>query len=427
MQLPNKKYILSISGGNILTSLGGTEKVIITHQKMFKASGISYVYIYPVTKIIAGVQLYYYWGVVLDGEMVGIFETKALLSFLSCSENGDYLLMKVHIHHLRGILLDQLSEILNYIREADIFCYLHDYYLVCDSYTLKDSSDKYCGSGGPSQEKCENCAFWTLHGHAEERRKFILKYLDRMTFIAPSECPAEIIGDSIPEIRSRIRVIYHQKAIGEYKGNRESAPGEPLRVAFCGLPIRTKGWEDFLYAAKIATQRGAQVQFYHLGKKDKEYAHIINCPVGFQDGSKTMTEMLRELKVDCVILWSGWPETYSYVYYECFAANTFILANNLSGNIAKQVIKNGNGIVLSGREELADLLSDSDKLRNLVVDYRERRRYGPMELVENDEIIVLSMDDGITIEPMTYKKLGIKRKIVEKAYLQHLKNKCHGK
>ena len=140
-----------------------------------------------------------------------------------------------------------------------------------------------------------------------------------------------------------------------------------------------------------------------------------------------MTEMLRELKVDCVILWSGWPETYSYVYYECFAANTFILANNLSGNIAKQVIKNGNGIVLSGREELADLLSDSDKLRNLVVDYRERRRYGPMELVENDEIIVLSMDDGITIEPMTYKKLGTKRKIVEKAYLQHLKNKCHGK
>ena len=82
---------------------------------------------------------------------------------------------------------------------------------------------------------------------------------------------------------------------------------------------------------------------------------------------------------------------------------------------------------MSGREELADLLSDSDKLRNLVVDYRERRRYGPMELVENDEIIVLSMDDGITIEPMTYKKLGIKRKIVEKAYLEHLKNKCRGR
>ncbi|MBR2949802.1 MAG: hypothetical protein IKC46_08070 [Lachnospiraceae bacterium] len=427
MQLANKKYILSISGGNILTSLGGTEKVIITHQKMFNASGISYVYIYPVTKKIAGFQLYYYWGVVLDGAMVGIFETKALLSFLSCSENGEYFLMKVHIHHLRSILLDQLSEILDYIREAEIFFYLHDYYLVCDSYSLMDSSDKYCGFGVPSQEKCGDCALWKFHWHAEERRKFIQKYLNRMIFIAPSECPAEIIGDTIPEIRSRIRIIYHQKAIGEYTGNRDSVPGEPLRVAFCGLPIRIKGWEDFLYATEIATQRGANVQFYHLGKKDKEYVHIINCPVGFQNGRKTMTEMLRELKADCVILWSGWPETYSYVYYECFAANTFILANALSGNIAKQVIKNCNGIVLSGRDELVDLLSDSDKLWKLVKDYRARREYGPLELVENDEIIILSMDDGITIEPMDCKKLGIKRKIVEKAYLYHLKNKCCGK
>ncbi len=427
MQLANKKYILSISGGNILTSLGGTEKVIITHQKMFNASGISYVYVYPVSKKVAGFRLYHYWGVVIDGEPVGIFKTKGLLSFLSCSENGDYLLMKVHIHHFREIMLDQLSEILDYIREADVFCYLHDYYLVCDSYTLKDSSDKYCGFGVPSQEKCGNCAFWTLHEHAEKRRKFILKYLDRMVFIAPSECPAEIIGDSIPEIRNRIRVIYHQKAFGEYKENREPSPGEPLKVAFCGLPIRAKGWQDFLYAAEIATHRGAQVRFYHLGKKDKEYANIINIPVGFQNGSKTMTEMLRKLNVDCVILWSGWPETYSYVYYECFAANTFVLTNNLSGNIAKQVIKNGNGIVLSGREELADLISDSDKLRNLVEDYRGRREYGPLELMENDEIIVLSMNDGVTIEPVIFKELGIKRKLVEKAYLEHLKNKCRGR
>ena len=423
MQLANKKYILSISGGNILTSLGGTEKVIITHQKMFNESGISYVYIYPVTKKIAGVQLYYYWGVVLDGKMVGILETKALLSFLSSIGNGNSLLMKVHIHHLRGIMLDQLSEILDYVRDADIFFYLHDYYLICDSYTLMDSSDRCCGSGVPSQEKCENCAFWKFHGYTEERRKFVLKYLNRMNFIAPSECPAEIIGDSIPEIRSRIRIIYHQKAIGEYTGNLETAPGEPLRVAFCGLPIRVKGWDDFLYASEIATQRGAQVQFYHLGKKDKEYAHIINCPVGFQDGSKTMTKMLRELKIDCVILWSGCPETYSYVYYECYAANTFILANNLSGNIAKQVNKNCNGIVLSGRKELADLLSDSDKLRKLVDKYRNCRLYGPMELIENDQIIGLSMCEGISLQPITFKKFSIKRRIVEKAYLQHLNNK----
>ena len=423
MQLNNRKYILSISGGNILTSLGGTEKVILSHQKMFNAVGISYVYIYPVSKRIAGLELYDYWGVVIDGKMGGLFGTKQLLSFLSGSESADNLLLKIHIHHLRGIKLSGLSEILDYIHSAEIFFYLHDYYLICDSYTLKNSSDTYCGIGIPSQSKCINCTFWGLHKHAEERRRFLKKYLNRMTFIAPSECPAEIIGNSIPETKNKIRVIYHQKALGQYKENRKLVQ-EKLKIAFCGLPISSKGWEDFLHASQIVANKGTDIQFYHLGKKDKVYDYIINYPVGFQNGSKTMTEMLRELEIDCVILWSNWPETYSYVYFECFAANTFILANSLSGNIAKQVLKNGNGLVLEGREELTCILSDSQRLRKMVENYKFLGRCGPMELVENDEIIEMSMCDGVKINPMNFRRFGIKRKIVEKVYLQHLRNKC---
>lgn len=253
-----------------------------------------------------------------------------------------------------------------------------------------------------------------------------MKYLDRMTLIAPSECPAEIIGDSIPEIKNKIRVIYHQKALGLYKGNRKSIQGDKIKIAFCGLPISTKGWEDFLYTSQIAADKGADIQFYHLGKKDKEYDHIINYPVGFQNGNKTMTETLRELEMDCVILWSNSPETYSYVYFECFAANTFILANSLSGNVAKQVLKNGNGVVLKGRDELVSILSNPQKLRELVGNYKASGRYGPMELVENNEIIGLSVGDGMVIKSMNFNKLGIKRKLVEKAYLQHLNNKRSG-
>lgn len=45
-----RNFVLSISGGNILTSLGGTEKVIVSHQKMFNENNIAYVYLYPVQK-----------------------------------------------------------------------------------------------------------------------------------------------------------------------------------------------------------------------------------------------------------------------------------------------------------------------------------------------------------------------------------------
>ena len=163
MQLSNRKYILSISGGNIFTSLGGTEKVILSQQKMFNAVGISYVYIYPVSKKVSGLLLYNYWGVVVDGKMMGLFETKQLLSFLGTSEGANNRLLKIHIHHLRGIKLYELSEILDYIPKAEIFFYLHDYNLICDSNTLKDSSGTYCGIGIPSQTKCKNCLTDTFH------------------------------------------------------------------------------------------------------------------------------------------------------------------------------------------------------------------------------------------------------------------------
>lgn len=423
MQLKNKKYILSISGGNIITSLGGTEKVIISHQKLFNIANISYVYIFPVSKKIAGYELFYYWAVIIDGKIEGLFTTGELLSFISSPQDDSKLLLKIHIHHLRGIKLYELSEILDYIKTVDIFFYLHDYYLLCDQYTLKNTSGTYCGVGIPSQSKCKNCGFWKSNAHSEKRREFLFKYLDRITLIAPSECPAEIIGDSIPAIKNKVKVVYHQKALGQYAGNKRNLHRKTIKIAFCGLPIGVKGWEDFLYVSKLAVEKGADINFYHLGKKSEDYAHITNIPIGFQDGCKTMTEALRELEIDCVILWSNCPETYSYVYFECFAANAFVIANSNSGNIANQVLLNGNGIVLNSKEELLNFLLDSQRLKKLIYNYKTSQIYGPLELAENDEIVSLSVSDGVMIQPIKCKGIGIKKKIIEKLYLLHLKKK----
>ena len=86
-------------------------------------------------------------------------------------------------------------------------------------------------------------------------------------------------------------------------------------------------------------------------------------------------------------------------------------------------MKNKNGIVLEGKEELSCILSKPQKLRELVENYKYSGKCGPMELVENDAIIELSMCDGIKIKPMNFRRFSIKRKIVEKAYWQHLRNK----
>jgi hypothetical protein len=419
MQLQNKEFILSISGGNILTSLGGTEKVILSHQKMFNAANISYVYIYPISKKIARYELFYYWGVILDGKLEGVFSTDGLLSFLS---KGDYRLLSIHIHHLRGIKLGEISKLLDYICSANIFFYLHDYYLICDEYTLTNTSGSFCGIGVPSHTKCKNCEMLKLNDNSMKRREFVFNYLDRITFVAPSEYPAEIVGDSISKIKNKIKVIHHQKMEGFYKGNKNLISDRKLRIAFCGLPINTKGWEDYLYVVQNAVENKAEIQFYHLGKKSADNENIINYPVGFQEGTPKMTETLRELKIDCVILWSKVPETYSYVYYECYSANTFIISNSSSGNIAKQVLLNDNGIVLNTRDELVELLL-SNKITDQINKFKESDNNGPLNLIENDEIVRLSMNNGNSIKEFEFNKKSIKKYLVEKMYYKHMRKK----
>lgn len=422
MKLRNNKYILSISGGNILTSLGGTEKVIVAHRKMFNKMGISYVYIYPVYKNILNFELYFYWGLVIDGEYYGLLSTNELLSFLG--KNTDFLVLKIHIHHLRNIKLSELERILNHLLYVDIFFYLHDFYILCDEYTLRKSSGIFCGEGIPSMEKCSGCDVFRCKQNSDNRRLFLLKYLSRTTLIAPSECPAEIVRNSIPELKKRIRVVYHQKLVGEYKGNSTLIKDEKLKIAFCGLPIDIKGWDEFVNAAGVALENKSEIELYHLGKKSEVNLPIQNYQVGFQDGCKNMTEMLRELGIDCVVLWSKRPETYSYVYFECLAANVFILANINGGNIAKQVQLRHNGMVLNSEDELSDTLSNSNKLKEHINNYKKSKNYGPLELFENEEIVQLSTCKGTRVDDFKSYGISIKKTIIQRLYNRLLLQKC---
>ena len=44
-----------------------------------------------------------------------------------------------------------------------------------------------------------------------------------------------------------------------------------------------------------------------------------------------MLNALRQNNVDVAILWSLCKETYSYTYFECYAANVFVVTDENSG------------------------------------------------------------------------------------------------
>ena len=84
-----------------------------------------------------------------------------------------------------------------------------------------------------------------------------------------------------------------------------------------------------------------------------------------------MTKKLRENKIDVVLLLSKVPETYSYTYYESIAAGAFIISYDVSGNIADQTNRRGNGIVFSSKDDIVNYLNDMDRVITDINNFRE--------------------------------------------------------
>ena len=425
MHLNGRNLILSISGGNVFTSFGGTEKVIISHQHMFNANNIAYLYLYPVSKQWRNQELYRYWGMVFDGKFYGLYTTEQVVRIISNLISHDGGLLKIHIHHLKNVVMKELEHILDEFLDVEIFFYGHDYYLICEEYTLRNDEGKYCGEGLPCKQKCGDCNKYKFSHKAQQRRQLVDKYRDRMRLIVPSDAPAKIFRESIPDWSEKIQIVYHQRQEGVYMGNRTPIPEKTkIKVAFCGLPSEIKGWNSWIDAVDSAVAQHSNIEFYHMGKSTKKHAHVMNVSVGFKTNELTMTEALRQHNIDCVVLWSQCPETYSYVYYECLAANTFVITSRCSGNIAEQVKRNRTGIVLENDEQLRILLSDSSKLAQLINEMRENVPCGPSILVENEEIVQLSKGEGYRVSQITNKSKGtIKKHIIETLYIWSLKRK----
>lgn len=71
--------------------------------------------------------------------------------------------------------------------------------------------------------------------------------------------------------------------------------------------------------------------------------------------------------IDAVILWSTWPETYSFTVHESFAANCLVLTNKDSGNIAAKITGTSRGVVCDNEETLFTVLYDVSLVKTLIL------------------------------------------------------------
>lgn len=387
MILKNDRYVLAVSYHNYCTGNGGTDKAILEHEKLFKQVCVSLLYLFPygVVGKAKALKRFHLWGVIADGSLIGYFTTNQVLEILGNLEKHQTRLLKIYLHHLKDVPLESLHKILNGT-DAPVCMLLHDYHTVCPGSGLVKNGVCYCGPDAPGADKCKEC-----EGFGSERlarlaavQGFFEALGERISFMAPSDAAKKVWIYTYPQYQDRVEVIYHQQWQEKYFGNlHEVDPKEPLKIAFVGYQRELKGWPAWQRAVQMAYEAGKNMKFYQFGQTETSYPYIEEVKIDFKQNLDAMTIALRQRGIHCAVLWSMWPETYSYTYYEAWAANAFVLTNDLSGNICAQVLANGNGFIARSNQTLADLLLDEDSLRLSVNAYRKQQQGGPLTLEQN--------------------------------------------
>lgn len=385
----NRSFIMSISYGNYLQSVGGVDKCILEQQRIANNKGYSYVFFFDISHYIRKKNIYR-WGCIIDGKYQGICTTEDIIKIAQL----DKLITAIIIHHFQYIELNDIDKIL-YKTKIRPYIYIHDYFTCCAEGHFLKTKNTLCDTTENYDERCINCQYREKTHNIRSRFKNLFKKYE-MIFVCPSDTVMELFLLSYPEMEGKIIVVPHEKLCGKIKTSNDYN-----RIAFIGMPHYMKGYET--WKKVIAKVSHDKYRFYQFGRETEKINDVEYHNVKYGK-TKSMTDFLLECKIGIVLLWSICPETYSYTLFEAIGAGAFIVTNCNSGNIAREVEKQNCGVVLNNEDELIRLLNSS--CLNRVV--KEKAYDAPKYIEPNDDIFSF-FDKANIFEEYTIK---IKRNIM---------------
>lgn len=415
-----KKFVLAIYYTNINLQSAGIELYIKKQINMFNINDTDVLVVFPVRKKIGLVTLDF-WGVMINDQLLQIYSTEQFIYELSRMYENDYQLLGVYIHHLMNVNISDLKNILDVLNNCPIFIYIHDFYTSCIQYNLLKNDLEYCGNARLEHNKCFDCHYYKDSVKMRERFYIffdaIIEQFDQVWFVSPSSYVANLWSDAYPKYKNKIIIIEHLNAFGLYKKNNHViSDDELLKIAYVGATVSSKGWNQWKNTNQLLMSEKKDYELFQFGNGKPATKNIKQISVSVQkDGPNAMIDAIRNHQIHVAVLNSICPETYSYTYYECMAANAFIITNKNSGNIAAQIKKNKNGIVMKSANDLFKVLMDEESLRYKVNSFRKSSK-APLlykdniksyEMIKNENKIWLKKNKEYLFKKTPFKLLSI--------------------
>lgn len=387
------KFIFVVTGMSYIIDSSGTSKVVKAHEDVFKAHGIGYVVIFPISKSCGeGAQWHCMttgcYGLTVDGQFISVITANEVLNFLLQLQEQGKNCIGVLIHHIIRNDIAEVQRMLEKIQNVPVVYYLHDFYTCCVNPNMLKDDVESCVDGGVP---CEGCVYVQKRKrHLAQITRFFGALENRISFVAPSEYVKNRWSVYYPEYADKVIVIPHQNSLGVYTGNKEPiSDNEPVRIGFVGAQNHVKGWDIFKRTVAKLQDAGCNYDYYYFGYGKEQLPGVTNVPVEIAKmGKDAMTKAIQEKRISAVFLACVWGETYSYTMYESHAANSYILTMSKSGNIAYTVNKEKWGAVFETEDELAEVLLNEKNFRRTINEWKSSAEPGAAEYEDNDEIVL---------------------------------------
>ena len=378
----SKSIILQITYDDCTRNAGGVNSVIRMHQRIALKNGCTCICLFPIRlgkmpKVDENT-----WGIVIDGEYFGARNTSWICNQIKFFIEQKFFIREVFIHHIYNIKYQAIEEWLDIV-ECRITFIVHDNYSICVSFNLLKNNQNYCGNPHIYNSKCNDCIYYI---NTIKNRKvfsnFLDRYADRIRIVTPSNFTTRLWSEAFQQYMHKVITVPHQVVKESGKKLFEWQP-QYLRVAYMGVQQHHKGWDVWKNVVKGVSYKNTIFQFYYFGIGKELISNVKNIYVDTSKNPRAMVDALEENKIDIVILWSLCPETYCFTYYEALNAGVFVITNKDSGNIADQVKKNENGLVVEYKE-LLNLFEKEEKLKELVLSFKKEKRV--YEIYDNEEL-----------------------------------------
>ncbi len=217
------------------------------------------------------------------------------------------------------------------IKKTPLVCVIHDFFYICPTFHLVNNDGMYCQITCQNDNKCtalkDNDYLYSQLSYDDIvtfRKKFKAIIDSVSSFVFPSVSAKDIFQRFYELEEKNCRVICHGTSLTKADILISLCDDNFFRVGILGSMLKHKGKSTI--QSIITSMENSPVKFYHFGDGDLYGKNLENFGRYEQHN---ILGLLRDMKIDVMLLLPSWPETFSYTLSESIAANIPPIVSNL--------------------------------------------------------------------------------------------------